>query len=447
MRLEDAFDIKQCEVAAFVGAGGKTGAMFRLADELVARGLRVITTTTTRLARAELAYAPLCITPTTEGGLPPDFATLIEQHRHILIYGAEEGDKVRGVEVDWLETHLSGHSAVDVLLVEADGSRQLPFKGAYPHEPVLPPSVTLVVPVMGLDALGQPLNEEHIYGAERITEMIGIAPGTPLTPAAAAAALLHPQLGMKDIPPRARVIPLLNKVSGPTLDPARDIAQRLLTDHRVNAVLIGAVHEEPPVRERRQRIGAVVLAAGQSSRMGEPKLLLPWREGETIIRHVCRVIASCGLYEIVVVTGQWHEAIREQVGDLPVRPVYNPRYAEGEMLSSLQTGLSAIWRTSSACLVVLGDQPGVEAGVVRDLIRKYSEGCGRIVAPSYQNRRGHPMIIERSLWEEIMQLPEGAAPRDVIRAHEREICHHIVSTQTVLRDIDTPDDYRRALEE
>jgi molybdenum cofactor cytidylyltransferase len=125
--------------------------------------------------------------------------------------------------------------------------------------------------------------------------------------------------------------------------------------------------------------------------------------------------------------------------------VFNPTYADGEMRSSLQIGLQALWNSSDACMIVLGDQPEIQQDVMRSVLTIYHEGKGRIIAPSYDRQRGHPVLIDHAFWSEIMELEPGQAPRDFIRAHEDEIYHLVVDTETVLSDIDTPDDYRRAV--
>jgi molybdenum cofactor cytidylyltransferase len=244
----------------------------------------------------------------------------------------------------------------------------------------------------------------------------------------------------------ARIVPLLNKVTGASLAAAREVAHFSLTDLHIDRVLLGQMQDRDPVWEARRRIGAVILAAGESRRMGQPKMLLPWKGG-TIIRQVCQQVIASGVYEVVVVAGRLVSQIQEQIGDLPVQVVLNPDYEQGEMLSSLQVGLRAIWRTSDACMVVLGDQPAIQPAIARDLADYYCQGRGRIVAPSYQQRRGHPLIIDRAFWQPILDLPPGAAPRDILRANEDHIYHHVVNSDSVLRDVDTPDEYRRALDE
>jgi molybdenum cofactor cytidylyltransferase len=84
----------------------------------------------------------------------------------------------------------------------------------------------------------------------------------------------------------------------------------------------------------------------------------------------------------------------------------------------------------------------LQARVVAQVLTAYAEGKGKLVAPSFQMRRGHPILIDRSYWKEILDLPEGAAPRDVIDAHKDQLAYVTVDTDTVLRDVDTPEAYR-----
>lgn len=444
MKLVDAIGMRPREVAAFVGAGGKTQSMFRLANEMVQRGLRVLTTTTTRIGQDELALAPHHLALGDSLRVPDSLAEAVRKHRHVFIYSClEENNKVRGVTPAWLDKHLAPTPLFDALLVEADGSRRMPMKAPLAHEPAMPRCATAIIAVVGLDALGLPLDEEHIYGAQHIQHLIGHPAGAAVTPELIAAALLHPRIALKNAPPGARIAALLNKATAETLPAAREIARRVLTDLHVERVLIGTVEQETPVLEAHKRIAAIVLAAGQSTRMGKPKVLLPWGDGSTIIRHVCETIAGCGQYETVVVAGEWEARIKEQVAGLPVRVIYNPEYAEGEMISSLKAGLRAVWETSDAALVVLGDQPAVEPEIVRELMRTFAMGRGRIVAPAYRNRRGHPLIIDREFWQALLALPASAAPRDLLRAHQKAVCLVPVESDSVLRDIDTPDDYER----
>ncbi len=444
MEIKQALELTPGDVVSFVGAGGKSSTLFRLADELSRQGWRVISTTTTRIAQDELRRAPQQVGFGHGMRLPDTLPNQVEQHRHIFVFSKIEGDgKVRGVRPAWLDSHLARATYLDALLVEADGSRRLPMKAPLPHEPAIPGSSTVVVPVIGLNALGVPLDEKHIYGAEIIHSATGHAIGRPVTTRLIAAVLISPQLSLKNVPREARVIPLLNQVTPELLSQAREIAGFVLTDQNVERVIIGAVQDIEPIQEVQRRVGAVVLAAGDSARMGQPKLLLPWGSS-TIIRTVCERVTSCGLHEIVVVAGEHMEAIQQQLVNLPVRVVYNPDYAEGEMLSSLKVGLQSIWHSSSACMVVLGDQPEIKTDVFFSILRTYSRELKRIIIPTHKNRRGHPVLIDNSFWQAVLDLPSDKAPRDMLSAHEQHIFEMEVDTVTVLSDIDTPEDYKRA---
>lgn len=189
-------------------------------------------------------------------------------------------------------------------------------------------------------------------------------------------------------------------------------------------------------------IAAVVLAAGRSQRMGEPKLPLPFGR-TTVIGQVVGVLAEAGLAEIVVVTGAAEEPVRSALAGAPVQLVHNPQYEKSEMLTSLQTGIRALTADAKALLVTLGDQPTIEASVVRAVIDAYHSHGARLVVPSYQMRRGHPWLADRSTWADLLALDETQTMRDFLRAHEREIHYVTVDTPGVLMDMDTPEDYRR----
>jgi molybdenum cofactor cytidylyltransferase len=189
-------------------------------------------------------------------------------------------------------------------------------------------------------------------------------------------------------------------------------------------------------------IAAIVLAAGMSRRMGEPKMVLPWGQ-TTVIGHVVNVLAQPGIDEIVVVTGGAHDLVEAALQGSPARLVYNPRYKEEEMAYSLQTGLLALSEKVAASLVVLGDQPQIESEVVRDVLGAFELSKADLVIPSYRMRRGHPWLISRSLWQDLLNLPSGKTLRDLLNANADRIYYLEVKTPSILQDLDTPQDYQR----
>jgi molybdenum cofactor cytidylyltransferase len=193
-------------------------------------------------------------------------------------------------------------------------------------------------------------------------------------------------------------------------------------------------------------ITAIVLAAGLSTRMGGyPKPLLPFCD-QTVVEHILAVLAECPIQETVVVTGHCRQAVEQQL-KWQGRTVFNPSYASGEMLGSVQVGLRAASDESDAALIVLGDQPALEASVVCAVIAGYREGLGSVVIPSFQMRRGHPLLIGSQHWSRILELQETQTLRDYLRSVSSEIFHVPVDRASILRDMDTPDEYRRELSE
>ena len=191
-------------------------------------------------------------------------------------------------------------------------------------------------------------------------------------------------------------------------------------------------------------ISAVVLAAGRSQRMGQPKMALPWGDS-TVIGRVVQVLSQAGVSDILVVTGGGSAAVHAALQESAARLVHNPAYAAGEMLSSLQVGLASLPEDCEAALVALGDQPQIQLQVVVGLLERYRSSRSALVVPSYRMRRGHPWIAARSLWPDIQVLSPPQTLRDLLQDKAGQIDYLEVDTDSILADLDTPDDYQRAL--
>ncbi len=191
-------------------------------------------------------------------------------------------------------------------------------------------------------------------------------------------------------------------------------------------------------------ITAVVLAAGLSTRMGgHPKPLLRFGN-QMVIERILAVLSECPIEETVVVTGHCRQAVERQLAGRRVRTVFNPSYSSGEMLGTIQIGLRAA-HDSNAALIVLGDQPALEGSVVRAVIAAYRDGLGSVVIPSFQMQRGHPLLIGSEHWSGILELHETQTLRDYLRGIGSKIYHVQVNTASILRDMDTPAEYRQEL--
>ncbi len=190
---------------------------------------------------------------------------------------------------------------------------------------------------------------------------------------------------------------------------------------------------------------AVVLAAGLSRRMGAFKLLLPWR-GHTVIWQVVATLAAAGLDDVLVVAGYRAAELAPALAGTSARTVVNHDYEKG-MLSSIQTGLAALLAENPqkpAALLCLGDQPQIEARLVRAIL---AEGAAHnwtsIVVPSFAGRAGHPILLPRARWPEILATEEPL--RAVMAAHRDSTVYLPVASPATLADLDTPADYQRMM--
>lgn len=192
-------------------------------------------------------------------------------------------------------------------------------------------------------------------------------------------------------------------------------------------------------------VTAILLAAGLSSRMGQPKPLLPYA-GHTVVEQILSALTASPVEEILVIIGHAREAVEALVAKWPVRAVFNSQYATGEMLTSIQVGLRAVSVESGAALIALCDQPALERSVVEQIIAAYWAGRGSVIIPSFQMRRGHPVLIDREHWAGILDLSGGQTLRGYIHGLAAGEIHHIeVDTASILQDLDTPGDYRDQL--
>lgn len=465
MLLSTALRIHPKDVVALVGGGGKSTLMFCLAEELRAADQRVVTTMTTKIFVSQMDRAPVRLILEGEGALLAQLPGALADHGHVLIAGGTivEQDKVQGVSTRLLD-RVAAHPAVDVLLVEADGARRLPFKAPAAHEPVIPSSTTVMVPMVGMDVLGQLLGDAHVHRPHLVAALTGAALGDLVTPEMIAAVLGHRGGGAKGLPSGARLVPFLNKVTDACLLAARQIARLLLTQPHVDSVIIGSAADSDPVREVWSRVGAVVLAAGEARRFGTLKQVQPWR-GMPLVAHVTNQALSCPDIDRVVVTvgasadqviAALHEpgmpSLRKATdSSVPFQIVPVPDWAMGQS-RSVQAGLAAFLPSPvrmeqgggagcAAVLFLLADQPGVTTELLGALIQRHRETLAPIVAPCYRGQRGTPAMFDRATFAEFAALRGDIGARPIIQAHAAEAAWVDWLTPEILQDIDTPDEY------
>jgi CTP:molybdopterin cytidylyltransferase MocA len=189
--------------------------------------------------------------------------------------------------------------------------------------------------------------------------------------------------------------------------------------------------------------GAVVLAAGESRRMGgRPKPLIE-RDGVPLVRRAVQALLGAGVGEIVVVVGYRADEVAWAVNDLPVQVAVNEAYPAGHV-TSLRKGLLELPDSVAATLVVLADQPLLEVADVSAVIEAYEgRGSARAVVPRVQQRRGHPVVLEASACSEILRGDAGYGAREWLDEHPDEVSWFDSDNLHYVEDVDYPEDLER----
>ncbi len=192
-----------------------------------------------------------------------------------------------------------------------------------------------------------------------------------------------------------------------------------------------------------ERIGAIVLAAGLSTRMGFPKVLMPWGS-RSIVSHIVATLLTSSIDPVFVVAGGVFQEIESELtGEKVCRVVYNPHYQNGEMIVSLKTGLRLLAEDVHAVFVVLGDQPQIETNIVIQIAEEYRRNQHKIIIPSHQMKRGHPWLLSRDLFEDMLSAPDDQKLNEFHKSHTNDIFHLPVDSACILQDLDTPEDYEK----
>ena len=269
MKLHQAFEVVRGDVVAFVGAGGKTAALVGLGYELLDLGWRILATSTCPVPLEQLRLFPHAMPYHAK---PQDISEALSQHGFVFLYESIEGQRVYPPTIESTKDFVDTVDS-DVFLVEADYAEGLPLKAPFAYEPKIPHDASLVVPIVSLSAVDKPLNNQHIYNAAAIIEKFGFIENAEIRSPWLAQVLRDEEMGLRAVPQNARVVPFVNQTpfEGYKRGRARLVAKLALKSTRIHSVALGAVRASDPVYELQHSIGAIVLAAGAASRMGEAK--------------------------------------------------------------------------------------------------------------------------------------------------------------------------------
>ncbi len=452
MNLVDALRVGNRPRLAFVGSGGKTTALFRLARTIESP---VIVTSTTHLATDQLSLADHLIQIERGAGFGNISRKKIKDVT--LITGPEIGNnRVEGVGDEIFKYILDLADAHGYpLLFEADGSRKLPLKAPAEHEPAIPSlestGVTRdwldgVVVVAGLSGLNKPLTAEWVHRPEHFADLSSLEPGGKINTDALGRVLVHQSGGLKNIPDQSRRILLLNQADTDNLQAQ---AQRLVIgtsgQNRVlsayDAVVIASLAQDQ-ISAVYESIAGIVLAAGESSRFGEPKQLLKWY-GVPFVRQVASKALDVGLNPVIVVVGAYRSEVARAVEDLDVLVVENQSWKEGQS-TSIKVGMEALTRKAGATLFLLTDQPQVSKELLIKLVETHAGSLSPIISPQIDGQRGNPVLFDRVTFPDLYGLKGDMGGRQLFSKYP--ITWVPWHDSSALLDVDTPEDYRKMVE-
>jgi molybdenum cofactor cytidylyltransferase len=190
-------------------------------------------------------------------------------------------------------------------------------------------------------------------------------------------------------------------------------------------------------------IWAIILAAGESKRMGFPKMLLTFN-GKPMLENVIINVINSDIDNTIVIFGSENKDLEEITGRLRVRHVYNKNYKEG-MLSSVQCGFRNIPENSDAVLVFQGDQPLISTFTINKVIRAYRSSDRGIIVPVYEKKRGHPILIDIRYRNEIEKLDPQVGLRSLTYNFSDDVLEIETDDPGILRDFDTYSDYKKEI--
>lgn len=194
-------------------------------------------------------------------------------------------------------------------------------------------------------------------------------------------------------------------------------------------------------------LGAIILSAGQARRMGTLKQLLPWQGGQTVLDTVIKNTLACPDIDgpVILVLGAGAQAIRPAlapVSDSRLYIVENSDWPQG-MLSSIKAGLGHLPPDCQGFMLILGDQPLVSCQVISALAAHFKAGSAPLIIPTFDGRRGHPVVVHRRFLPEIQSLTGDVGLRELVNRYGQQVCYFEVGNQGILIDLDCPGDYAK----
>ncbi|MBE0684926.1 MAG: putative selenium-dependent hydroxylase accessory protein YqeC [Anaerolineaceae bacterium] len=413
--------------------------MFAVAHELFYE--KCVITTTTKMSRSEIELADQTIKIADFNGFEADRINDIT-----LIYrGLAENDesKITGFQSGELEvlSDILHHQQIP-LLIEADGSKRKPckFPADHEHEPNIPSFVNKVCVVIGLSALGKPLNEEFFHRPDNIAKALNISLGETITIDHFFEILTHPDGALKNIPGEAEKILFLHQ------------ADCLLENNEINElalqlkgfyeqVLLSEIYKDSlQIKAHWGKIGCVILAAGSGSRFGGSKQLAIFKK-KTFIENVIETVLNVHFQNRIVILGSYFEEIEPLISKYEITILNNVNWEFGQA-SSVKLGVNYLLKDSvDAIIFLLVDQPQITASMINDVLNLFAYQKHNIIVHNYVGQNRHPILFSNTTFQDLLGIEGDKGGRQLFEKFSP--FQIILEDEYMAIDIDTIEDLKK----
>ena len=442
MRLIDALRVETTSRIALVGSGGKSSAILRLGSEWQKPS---VLAATAHFGINQTGFAGKHIIWEVSESI--NISSIILDCENVVTGPQRDEFVLFGVDPSqWdLINKLGNFHQVPVFL-ESDGSKSRPLKTPADHEPPIPKWVNHVVVSIGLSVLGLELNEQNVHRSEIFSARTGLKINEPVTIKSIICMLKHPEGGLKNIPAGARKTVLFNQTDAlKDISVLQEFEESLLAsyDAIIFASLQGvnnqfSVEEQPnEVIKTVEKTAGIILAGGNSKRMGTPKALLSW-EGIPFVRACVLQAIAAGLDPVYVIAGNEYNAILKAVSELPVVVIMNNEWQTGQS-SSVRAGIKALPENIGSVVFQLVDQPQIPQTLIRQMVNEHSLTLSAIVLPESGGRRANPVLFDKVTFSDLLKLEGDVGGRSIFSKYPVRAVPW--NDEAILLDVDTPEDY------
>lgn len=446
--LIDALDIKKNnEVISLVEAGGKTSFMYALARELISLQRKVLITTTTHLKKPTEKTYELMILENCPKKAAAKINQIFDTSNTVLWADKEVSDgKICGLPAESINI-VADMNIADNILIEADGAKGLPIKAPTSHEPVIPTKTTIVVGVIGIDALGCRIDNNTVHRPEILSKIVQKPIGGIIDEIVIQKLICSPYGLFKGATEQMKKIVVINKVDNSTiLGPAIRLAESIKNTNNIDIlhiILTSFNCKTPRIRvifimEESSKDGikiwGIILAAGEGKRAGGGKLSRDI-QGKPMLQHVVEMATQSSLDGVLLVIG-YERNLGEKIAKCTgIKSYYNPDYSLG-MSTSLKLGISKVPEGISAVAIILGDMPYVQRKTLDSIVNLYKTTRSKIIIPVCNGKKGHPVLMSCKYNGEIYNILGDIGAREIIKKHRDEVMHWQTNDLGILRDID-----------